>query len=98
MGYFSNGTEGEMYMEHYCYRCMNWRDNGTGTEGCPIIDLHLLWNYDAVGKDADKTKATALSQFIPITKTENGECTMFQMPPQATQRELERLGQTRMTL
>lgn len=101
MAYFPNGSAGDNFTEHYCMRCVNWRDNGSGTEGCPIIDLHMLWNYDAVGKNADKTKAAALNHFIPESNPEQdfaGECVMFQMPPQATQRELERAGQGRLGL
>jgi hypothetical protein len=96
MGYFPNGSAGEYYMAEFCCKCVNFRDNGSGSEGCPILDLHLLWNYDAVGKDGDKTKAAALNHFIPIDGIENGECVMFQKPVIPTQRELERLGQLRM--
>jgi hypothetical protein len=96
VGYFSNGSEGQGYMEHYCYKCVNWRDNGSGSEGCPIIDLHLLWNYEAIGKGSDGVKSTALNHFIPREGPYNGECTMFQLPPVPSQRELERLGQMRL--
>jgi hypothetical protein len=97
MGYFSNSTEGMMYMEEFCLKCVNWRDSGDGRgEGCPIQDLHLMWNYDAVGKNADKTKAEALSHFIPREGIENTQCTMYQIRPVPTQAELERLGQQRL--
>ena len=97
MGYFSNSSEGMGFMECYCIRCVNWRDNGSGTEGCPIMDLHSLWNYDAVGKSADVVKKEALSHFIPLSgKGENEECKMFQIRPAPTQAELERLGQRRL--
>jgi hypothetical protein len=97
MGYFPNGTSGEMYISQYCCKCINWRDNGSGSEGCPIMDLHSLWNYDAAGKDADKIKGEALEHFIPRNeKGENGECVMFQLPILPTRRELERAGQLRM--
>jgi hypothetical protein len=98
MGYFSNGSEGMEYMARYCERCVNFRDNGSGSEGCPIMDLHLLWNYDAVGKNADKAKTDALNHFIPRDGIYNGQCTMFQLPVLPTQRELERAGQLRMDL
>ena len=96
MGYFSNGSEGFDYQERYCIRCLNWRDNGTGSEGCPIMDLHAMWNYEAIGKNADKTKAMALSHFIAREGIENKECTMFQIKLLPTQAELERAGQLRM--
>jgi hypothetical protein len=79
MGYFPNGTSGLDYQERVCSRCVNWRDKGDGRgEGCPIIDLHYLWNYDAVGKDADKTKKTALDMFIARDEEGfNKQCEMF---------------------
>lgn len=85
MGYFPNGTSGMDYAETYCYHCVNWKDNGSGSEGCFIFDLHVLWNYDAVnGKTAPKgsiarTKWEALEHFIPITKNGLGceQCKMF---------------------
>ena len=80
MGYFSNGTEGAEYTESYCSRCANWRDSGDGRGyGCPIIDLHSLWNYDAVGENGDKIKSAALNHFIPRDGIFNGQCTMFQL-------------------
>jgi len=79
MGYFPNGTAGEMYQEEFCSRCVNWRDNGDGRGyGCPIIDLHMLWNYNAIGTDADKVKSEALNHFIPIKDIDNDQCSMFQ--------------------
>lgn len=78
MGYFPNGTSNEFYTGHFCANCRNWRyDEETDTYGCPIMDLHLLWNYDAVGSDADLTKKSALNMFIPIAGIENQECKMF---------------------
>lgn len=78
MGYFPNGTSAEFYMEQYCAHCRNWRhDKDTDTYGCPIMDLHMIWNYDAVGKDADQIKHDALAAFIPMDRIENRECRMF---------------------
>lgn len=78
MGYFPNSCANEFYTSKYCDKCKNWRfDEDTDTFGCPIMDLHMIWNYDAVGKDADKSKKTALSMFIPIVGIENAECQMF---------------------
>lgn len=98
MGYFSNGEAGMYYEEEYCVKCVNWRDNGSGSEGCPILDLHSLWNYDAVGKNKDSTKEAALSHFIPRKGIENCECKMFQLKPVPSQRELELAGQQRLEL
>lgn len=79
MGYFPNGTSGVLYQEEFCSRCVNWRDLGDGRSfGCPIFDLHSLWNYDAVGTDGDAIKAEALEHFIPMDGIQCGQCTMFQ--------------------
>ena len=78
MGYFPNGTSAEIYTAQFCAHCVNWRhDEQSDTFGCPIMDLHMLWNYEAVGKDADETKHAALAHFIPIDKIENQQCKMF---------------------
>lgn len=51
MAYFSNGTEGLMYQERYCFNgaddsyCVNYidRDDGMGL-GCPVWDMHIFFN------------------------------------------------------
>ncbi len=80
MGYFSNGTEGDMYNGQYCQNCVNWRVNETETEGCPVIDLHMYYNYDQCGKtDKAKTIKSFLDFFIPRSKDglSNAKCEMF---------------------
>ena len=72
MGYFPNGTEILDYQAQYCERCIN-DVNGD----CPVLLLHLLWNYDAVGKDKDETKEAALNTFIPRGELSNEQCKMF---------------------
>ncbi len=75
MGYFSNGSEGDDYMARYCARCVEWCDRGDGGGvGCPVMDLHLAHNYDAVGNDQ---LTGILDGFIPRKGTANGECRMF---------------------
>lgn len=72
MAYFSNGIEGDTYEAHYCQRCIHY------AEGlCPVLMLHGLWNYDAVGKGADPNKALVLNVLIPRKGIENLQCTMF---------------------
>jgi hypothetical protein len=81
MAYFPNGTSHQCYLETLCTRCRNFRDlqDGRGP-GCPILDLHFQWNYEAVN---DQTKRQALNHFIPIEedefghKTINADCLMF---------------------
>jgi len=74
MGYFSNGTEGEYYRSAYCENCIHDINND-----CPIWNLHLLWNYEAVGTNKDEDKELALEMFIPRSKNglNNEQCKMF---------------------
>lgn len=73
MAYFSNGTEGDFYTEKYCEHCHH-DINGD----CPILLIHLLYNYDAVGDDADMKLATVLDSLIPQDKDgNNNKCNMF---------------------
>lgn len=45
MGYFSNGTEGQLYEEQYCSRCVH-RDGKDGQSGCAVWLAHLMDNYE----------------------------------------------------
>ena len=47
MGYFSNGTEGMMYEDRYCVRCVH----NHSRYGCPCWDAHQLWNYEECNKE-----------------------------------------------
>lgn len=68
-----------MYVDQFCEHCRNFRDMNDGRgPGCPIMDLHTLWNYDAIGADADKVKNDALEHFIPSDKEGfPEECAMY---------------------
>lgn len=69
MGYFSNGTEGELYQEKYCNRCMHDKN-----KNCPIWLAHLLYNYELCN-----SKNNPLNILIPLSKDglTNEQCTMF---------------------
>lgn len=73
MGYFSNGTEGMDYEATVCSRCVHY-DTSDQNMGCPILRLHMVWNYDACDDDG---KRHALDSFIPRHGIYNGLCTMF---------------------
>lgn len=64
MGYFSNGTEGEMYHHRWCSQCLN--DDVENDVFCPIWSAHLAHNGNPV-----------LAFFIPCVEGENGKCTMY---------------------
>lgn len=72
MGYFSNGTEGELYQSQYCDRCLY--DNPAKGIYCPIWNLHMLDNY----KECNKPESY-LHALIPRSKTDhdNERCRMF---------------------
>lgn len=68
MGYFSNGTEGEMYKEQWCNRCIHDDDP------CQVWLAHLLKNYD----EHDNNESI-LHMLIPRSKDGigNDKCKMF---------------------
>jgi len=69
MGYFANGTEGEMYEQQYCSRCIHAQSEN----GCTVWFLHMLHNYD----ECDKPHSF-LHTLIPRGKDYgNEECRMF---------------------
>jgi hypothetical protein len=76
MGYFSSGSEGADYEDRYCWRCVNWTDNGSGSLGCPIMDAHAFANYE---QHDDKTLGVVLSLLIPRTPDDlgNEQCSLF---------------------
>ena len=75
MAYFANGDEGEYYQERYCERCVH--NSGNSAKMCPVLELHMIWNYDAVGQNADQTKRQALNTLWPRTGAHNDDCAMF---------------------
>lgn len=74
MGYFSNGTEGEMYEDRWCSRCIHRDDQ----RGCPIWMLHHLHNYEECNKPD-----SFLHVLIPRSKDDlsNERCSMFVPAP-----------------
>lgn len=75
MGYFPNGTEGMIYDEEMCSRCVHQKpDDG----GCAVWLLHMIYNYDQLDKGQEKLK-TALDILIPVGEDglSNEKCTMF---------------------
>ena len=71
MAYFSNGTEGELYREQYCDRCVH---DGHGENCCEVWGLHLTYNYD---RHKNPTLAAVLDTLIPRDGLGNGQCRMF---------------------
>lgn len=70
MGYFSNGSEAEMYESRYCRRCVH--GDGAGSGGCAVMLAHFMRNYDDCNNDD-----SVLHILIPRKGIENERCTMF---------------------
>jgi len=86
MGYFSNGSENEMYAAQYCNRCVHDAEyqedpEGNRGQGCPIIGWHLIWNYsqahDEKASDEARMQRDVLDSFIPRKGVHNERCKMF---------------------
>lgn len=72
MAYFPNGTSGDIYMDEWCFRCQHWQADET--KGCPIWDLHSLYNYSQCGNNFIKS---ILRRFIPMKEGFADKCKMF---------------------
>jgi hypothetical protein len=69
MGQFSNGTEGDIYREQWCDRCIHDANND-----CPVWNAHLVYAY------RDKPAAeNILNMLIPRSKDglRNKKCRLF---------------------
>lgn len=78
MAYFPNGTSGAIYEEQYCANCVHEGD--LDGPGCPIMLLHLLYNYDQCSNGkTGKTIKSVLGTLIPETEDGLGaeQCSMF---------------------
>jgi hypothetical protein len=69
MGYFPNGTSGEIYYEEWCSRCLH---NGEPDTLCPVWSAHLIRNYDECNN-----KDSILHMLIPRDGIGNSKCRMF---------------------
>ena len=69
MGYFANGTEGEIYENRYCSHCVHYHEEYS----CPVLQAHVLWNYDECNKPD-----SLLHKMIPRAGVENQQCIFFQ--------------------
>lgn len=89
MGYFSNGTEGMIFEEQWCSRCVH-SDDRPGKEigdrdnpPCPVWMAHLMFAYDEC--DSKSNAKTILDMLItPREETASdgfgiltNECKMF---------------------
>ena len=73
MGYFSNGTEGDMYEAQYCARCVHRDDE----RGCPVMTAHVLYAYEECNSKSNAKHM--LDMLIPKAESPafNAQCAMF---------------------
>lgn len=73
MGYFPNGTSGDIYYEMYCSKCVH-EDTEREAAMCPIWLWHMVDNY----KECNNEKSY-LHKVIPRSKDDldNEQCVMF---------------------
>lgn len=71
MAYFPNGSSFAFWQEQHCIGCLNYRDNGSGSLGCPITDAHFRFDYRR-GTES----ALVLDSFIPDDGENAFECRM----------------------
>lgn len=74
MGYFSNGTEGDLYEAQYCARCVHNEDDPE-KPGCPVMLAHVLYAYEEC--NSTSTAKHILDELIPYEKGFNRQCAMF---------------------
>ena len=80
MGYFPNGTSGDLYQEHICERCRHHPDHDDLEQpSCAVWFAHMERNY----KDCNNPDSP-LHILIPRNaKGENERCRMFIAKPDA---------------
>jgi hypothetical protein len=80
MGYFSNGTEGAMFEEAWCSRCVHSDISGDREIGvdppCPVWMAHTLYAYELCNEKEHPGKVI-LDALIPIRDDLSNECAMF---------------------
>lgn len=77
MAYFSNGCEGEDYMQRHCSRCAHSKHEEAPGMGCPVMDAHWLWAYELCNEHETPGKKM-LDMLIPQDEHHNPlKCAMF---------------------
>lgn len=88
MGYFSNGTEGMIYEDTYCLKCVHWPKDDDAS-GCPVLMAHHLYAYEMCNQ-AENPAKVILDMLIPPTKgLGNDRCAMFSRKDGLTAKHLK---------
>lgn len=64
MGYFANGTEGAIFEERVCSRCVHYDREPGVDKPCPVWMAHLLYAYDLCNEKEHPGKVI-LDMLIP---------------------------------
>ncbi len=75
MGYFSNGTEGDMFEAKWCARCVHGDNHRGDDKGCPVMLTHVLFSYEECNSDSNAKRM--LDILIPREGAWNEQCAMF---------------------
>lgn len=76
MGYFANGTSGQIFEAQFCEKCVH-REGPDGKSGCAVMLAHLLYSYALCDEDGTPGK-DILDMLIPHEPT---TCNMFHEGP-----------------
>lgn len=76
MGYFANGTEGDMFEARQCARCVHEDPD----KGCPVFLAHVLYAYELCNQKEHPGKVM-LDMLIPRKGAHNDDCAMFHARP-----------------
>ena len=71
----ANGTEGEYFMERFCYRCkrdQKFQETQDGEDGCPIILASMAYDVD----DPKYPEEWVTTEEYPLGGA--GKCTAFE--------------------
>lgn len=73
MAYFSNGTEGDIYREAFCARCIHDRED----KMCPVWEIHFDFAYELCNAYGTPGKHM-LDRLIPMDgRHYPAQCAMF---------------------
>jgi hypothetical protein len=79
MGYFSNGTSGDMFEAEWCNRCAHENDEMC----CPVMLAHILYAYELCNEDAAKNPGKHVLDMLiaraepAVEQSGKQKCAMF---------------------
>lgn len=85
MGYFANGTEGMIFEETWCSRCVHYDEEKGVDKPCPVFMAHFLYAYELCNEEEHPGKVILdmlITERVETSKTDGigvpvNECQMF---------------------